>query len=103
MKVRNEKVLVKYQKNHADIRKPINNWKYLIERSSFQNFDELRQTFANADYIPNSNFISLTIFNVKGNSYRLIVDIDYSNQIILVEAIMTHAEYDKVNWNKYGG
>jgi mRNA interferase HigB len=103
VKVRNEKVLVTYQSNHADIRKPLTNWKNIIENSIFHNFDELHKTFSRVDRIANTNFISLTIFIIKGNTYRLIVDIDYTKQIVLVESIMTHAEYDKVNWNKYGG
>lgn len=97
VKIRNQKILIEYQKKHADIQKPVSNWKNIIENSSFHNFDELHKTFSNADSIKNTTFISLTIFNVKGNSYRLVVDIDYSGQIVLVETIMTHAEHDKIN------
>lgn len=35
------------------------------------------------------------IFNIKGNSFRLVVKAKYQNGIVLVEWVGTHAEYDK--------
>jgi len=35
------------------------------------------------------------IFNIKGNTYRLVVKARYQNGIVLIEWIGTHAEYDK--------
>ena len=37
------------------------------------------------------------VFNIKGNSYRLIVAIRYDLGIIFIRFIGTHAEYDKVD------
>jgi mRNA interferase HigB len=42
-----------------------------------------------------SNF---TVFNIKGNKYRLIVAIDYGTQQIYYKNFLTHAEYDKEEW-----
>ncbi|MEG3979486.1 type II toxin-antitoxin system HigB family toxin [Microcoleus sp. T3B2] len=39
-----------------------------------------------------------TVFNIKGNNYRLIVSIDYESQLIYIKYILTHAEYDKEKW-----
>jgi HigB_toxin, RelE-like toxic component of a toxin-antitoxin system len=41
---------------------------------------------------------NFTVFNIKGNKYRLIVSIDYERQLIYIKYIFTHAEYDKENW-----
>ncbi|WP_373536586.1 type II toxin-antitoxin system HigB family toxin [Microcoleus sp.] len=41
---------------------------------------------------------NFTIFNVKGNKYRLIVSLNYQKQIVYIKYILTHAEYDKNNW-----
>nr|WP_232225275.1 type II toxin-antitoxin system HigB family toxin [Dactylococcopsis salina] len=38
---------------------------------------------------------NFTVFNIKGNRYRLIVGIDYKKQIIFIKYVLTHAEYDK--------
>ncbi|MEG4036702.1 type II toxin-antitoxin system HigB family toxin [Microcoleus sp. S36b_A4] len=37
------------------------------------------------------------VFNIKGNSYRLSVEIRYDIGIIFIRFIGTHAEYDKVD------
>lgn len=39
-------------------------------------------------------------FNIKGNSYRLIVRINFSYQMMWIRFIGTHAEYDKIDANK---
>jgi len=36
-----------------------------------------------------------TIFNVKGNSYRLFALVNYEVQTIIITRVMTHAEYSK--------
>ena len=40
------------------------------------------------------------VFNIKGNDYRLIVDIEYNLKIIFIVWIGTHKEYDKINVKK---
>ena len=37
------------------------------------------------------------VFNIKGNSYRLVVSIDYDFQVIFIRFIGTHKQYDKIN------
>ena len=39
-----------------------------------------------------------TVFNVRGNHYRIITVINYTGQIIFIWAVLTHAEYDKDKW-----
>jgi mRNA interferase HigB len=37
------------------------------------------------------------VFNLKGNSYRLVVAIDYRRQIVFIKWLGTHASYDKID------
>ena len=45
-----------------------------------------------------------TIFNIKGNSYRLVVAVNYPHQIVFIKWIGTHADYDRIDVKtvKYG-
>ena len=36
-------------------------------------------------------------FNIGGNKYRLVVDMQYRAGIVWVNFIGTHAEYDRIN------
>ena len=76
-------------------------WEERIRNQNYLNSNELRESFGNTDHIPNSNFSHLTIFNIKGNDYRLAVDIDFATQRVFLKWFATHAKYDRINWNNY--
>ena len=48
------------------------------------------RTFAATDYAEGR-----LIFDVGGNKYRVIARVDFVQQILLVEAILTHEEYNR--------
>ena len=37
------------------------------------------------------------VFNIKGNSYRLVVAVDFEKAIVFTKWIGTHADYDKID------
>ena len=37
------------------------------------------------------------VFNIKGNSYRLVVRINYQKRIVYIRFVGTHQEYDRIN------
>lgn len=51
-----------------------------------------------ADGVKLKSGLVVTIFNVKGNEYRLLTSIDYAGGIVEVLEVPTHAEYDKNLW-----
>ena len=53
----------------------------------------MKEQFRNASVISGKR----SVFNIHGNKYRLIVDIEYLLQIIFIVWIGTHAEYDKID------
>lgn len=76
-----------------DIAVQIEDWYQIVKIAQWQNLQEARQTYASAEAV--SNF---TVFNIKGNRYRLIVAINYQKQTIYFKYFLTHAEYDKEDW-----
>jgi mRNA interferase HigB len=76
-----------------DVAIQIEDWNEIVETANWQNLTEVRQTYATADAVGN-----FTVFNIKGNRYRLIVSINYTRQIVYFKYFLTHAEYDKDNW-----
>src|SRR5260370_40878451 len=65
-------------------------WYHLASKATWRNLSEVRQTFRHADVVGDK-----TVFNIKGNDYRLIVHIRYDAGIIYVKQLLTHAEDDK--------
>ncbi len=54
---------------------------------------EVRLVYPQADYVK-----PYTVFNIKGNTYRLITMINYEHRLISIERCVTHAEYSKGDW-----
>jgi len=53
----------------------------------------VKAQFRNASIIGSSR----VVFNIKGNDYRLVVEIDYNFQVVFIRFIGTHEQYDKIN------
>jgi mRNA interferase HigB len=77
----------------------LDGWYRAAKSAQWKNLEEIRQTYAHADGVPVGDKV-YTVFNVKGNSFRLITEIFYEDQTILVRHVLTHAEYDQGNWKK---
>ncbi|QOV21853.1 type II toxin-antitoxin system HigB family toxin [Anabaenopsis elenkinii] len=78
---------------YPDAVEPINSWYQVVKSASWHKLNEVRQVYPTADVV--SNF---TVFNIKGNTYRLIVSIDYEIQTVYYKYFLTHAEYNKDKW-----
>jgi mRNA interferase HigB len=72
---------------------PLDNWYKLASQASWQTLIDVQSLFPTAEAVEN-----FTVFNIRGNRYRLIVAIDYERQIIYIKYVLTHAEYDKEKW-----
>jgi mRNA interferase HigB len=86
----NRKVLEEAQKKHGDLANQIASWSKVASEGKWKNLQELRQTWRDTDCVN-----GITIFNIKGNSYRLCAVVNYESQTIMLREIMTHAEYSK--------
>jgi mRNA interferase HigB len=78
---------------YPGIEKQIQKWYKVTQQAEWQNLEDVRQSFKDADTVGN-----FTVFNIKGNAYRLIAGIDYQRQLIYYKYFLTHAEYDKDRW-----
>lgn len=61
--------------------------------------EEVRRTYSHADGVPVGKRV-YTVFNIAGNNFRLIAEIFYDDQVLLIRHVLTHAEYDKGDWKK---
>ncbi len=87
------KNLREYAQTHADSQEALNNWYKVAVKAKWSKLVEVQQVFPKAEAVGN-----FTVFNIKGNKYRLIVSIDYLGQLIYIKYILTHGEYDKEDW-----
>lgn len=91
MRVLGLPILEEFKRSHADARRPLDAWWLEVERASWQTTQDIKQSYRSADFLADNR----VIFNIKGNTYRLVVQVRYRNGLVVVEWIGTHAEYSK--------
>jgi len=102
MRIIKEKTLVELCKRNKYklAEESLKAWIFEVNYSDWNNSNELKSKYANASII-NAKRV---VFNIKGNDYRLIVDIEYKLKIVFIVWFGTHNEYDQIDAKsvKYG-
>lgn len=93
MHVISRKALKDFSLAHADAGAPLDSWYRVAKAARWESITDVRRTFPHADFVA-----PYTVFNIKGNTYRLIVTIHYRYRRIFIKHILTHAEYGKDTW-----
>ncbi|MCB8965038.1 MAG: type II toxin-antitoxin system HigB family toxin [Bacteroidales bacterium] len=95
MRIIKESTLTEYckQSKYSQAEESVKAWIYEVRFSTWSNANELKAKYGNASIISSKR----VVFNIKGNDYRLIVDIEYKLKIVFVVWIGTHKEYDKID------
>ncbi len=87
--------LREYWEKHPDSEQYLKTWYDTALSSDWNNPNSVKQTYANASILKDSRIV----FNIKGNSYRLVVKFNFMKKWIFIRFIGTHNEYDNINAN----
>jgi mRNA interferase HigB len=90
--------LDEYAAQHADAASALSAWLNVAQHAQWRNLMEVRQTYAHADAVKLPSGRIVTVFNIKGNRYRLLTAIDYPMAVVNILGFLTHAEYAKEKW-----
>ena len=92
MKVFGEAVIAGFAKKHPASRKPLQRFVTIARAALWPHFPAVKETFASTDYAPATGTL---IFNIGGNKYRLIARVDFEEQLLVIQTVLTHQEYDR--------
>ena len=95
MKILGSDKLVEFQRKHARFEAPIAKWARVVALAAWKKFADIRATFNSVDKVDRC-----FVFNVSGNSIRIISKVDFSREILAISLVLTHREYAKGNWRK---
>jgi len=91
MRLVGRETLDEFTNAHADARAWIENWIADVEAARWRTPQEIKESYASASFLASR----VVIFNVKGNRYRLEVQVAYNTGVVVVKWAGTHAEYTK--------
>jgi mRNA interferase HigB len=83
-------------KDHRTAKSALDSWFHEAQRADWHGPADVVQDYANASLVGSDR----VLFNIKGNSYRLVVAVDYPRQIVFIKWIGTHAAYGKIDVKK---
>lgn len=90
------KTLKAYWEEYALAKQALLSWYEEVEAANWNNPNELKAQYRNASLITDKR----VVFNIHGNTFRLVVDIEYRLKIVFIIWFGTHKQYDKIEIKK---
>ena len=96
MRVIAKKILREFWKKHNDSEEQLKTWYKEASKAKWTKPLDVKEEYTKASILKGGRMV----FNISGNKYRLIVDINYKRQWVFIRFIGSHDEYDKIDANK---
>ena len=93
MRILSRSNLIRFWKKFPNTEQPLKAWLNELKKSKWKTPNALKEQYKSALIISDKR----VIFNLKGNDYRLVTDIEFRIGIVFIIWIGTHKEYDKIN------
>ncbi len=85
--------LVRFWKKFPGAEQPLKSWFDEVRIAIWTSPNELKKQYCTASIITSKR----VVFNIQGNSYRLVVDVECKLGIVFIVWLGTHKEYDNIN------
>ena len=93
MRIISKKTLREFWETHTDAEQPLKAWHTKTKLAEWRTSSDIKADYRNASFVANNR----VIFNIKGNTYRLVAAVNYDFAIIYIRFVGSHKEYDKID------
>ena len=83
-------------KSPSAVKAALDAWFHEAERSTWRTPADVKKKYATASIIDAER----VVFNIKGNTYRLVAAIDYQRRTVFIEWLGSHAAYSEIDVRK---
>ena len=93
------RAFVASQAGHKDqpaLKSALDSWFEEVHKARRRNTADVRRLYATASIVSADRIV----FNIKGNSYRLVVSVDFEKSIVWIKWLGTHRDYDHIDVTK---
>ena len=96
MRVIAKKILREFWEKYSDSEEPLKTWYKEALKAAWTKPSDIKEEYTKASILKNSR----VVFNICGNKYRLIIEINYKRQWVFIRFIGTHKVYNNIDANK---
>ena len=93
MRIIARRTLREYWERYPQAAQPLKAWFREAVASNWASPDDVKRRYRHASILKDNR----VVFNIGGNKYRLVVQINYDFKIIYMRCVGSHEAYDKVN------
>ncbi|WP_394707997.1 type II toxin-antitoxin system HigB family toxin [uncultured Desulfosarcina sp.] len=86
--------IYKFIQKHTDSKDWLEAWIAESRNDDWNSPNDVKARYSTVSILDGNRLI----FNVKGNNYRMEVQVSYNSKVVVIKRLGTHAEYER--WNK---
>jgi mRNA interferase HigB len=80
-------------KDQAALKAAVDAWFDEVRKADWKSTADVKRHYASASVVSADR----SVFNIKGNDYRLVVSVDFEKGIVWIKWIGTHDDYDHID------
>ncbi len=93
MRIISRRPLIEFWNLHPDAEQPLRAWYAETKKASWKSPVEIKADYRSVSILANNR----VVINIKRNTYRLVVVVEYSQGKMFIRFVGTHAEYDRID------
>jgi mRNA interferase HigB len=93
MRIISRKTLKVFWERHPDAESALQAWYVDVKRSKWRSPADIKSIYRSASLVANNRIV----FNIKGNSYRIVTAVQYQFGIVYIRFVGTHEEYGHID------
>ena len=93
MRIYTKRTLREFWERHPDSKEVLDGWYRETRQARWTTPADVRSRHAAASILSNDR----AVFRLRGNAYRLIVQVKYRQGEVYIRFVGTHAQYDRIN------
>ena len=80
-------------RKHSSASRQLRAWLSETKHAQWSDPHELRERYPSASIVGNNR----VVFNIRGNNFRLVTQVNYERGFVRIRFFGTHAEYDRID------
>lgn len=95
MRVYSRRTLREFWEKHPDAQQALQAWYISVKHANWQTPSDIKIVYQTASFLPNNR----VVFNIRGNTYRVVVVVEYFHRSVYIRFVGTHSQYNRIDAN----